>query len=424
MQNKRNIIIIGIGIAVTLLLFYLLFSNVDRIKLHNWEETYYCDSQEPYGTYVLVELLEDYFEQEELKIIKKEEGIAELLAEKVESGKLHNYVFVGTQLRMDSVDLEGLFDFVLNGNNAFISTRNYPLEIKELFAEEEVCDWFDHHNRIPNETTELNFFHKDLRIKKDIPISYKRNYSLDHYVWRSYDQDCFWESTGTEMLGVADSNEVNFIRFPYGEGTFYLHLTPLAFTNHSLLDKSALEYAERAFSHLGTGDIIWDEYSKYDPAYQSASDNSMFAKSPLTYILSQPSLKWAWYLLLALALLYLIFRAKRQQRIIPIIEPVENTSLEYVKTIGSLYFQQHNHRKLAKHKMNLLLGFIRDRYYMSTNNVDEDWVKRLAVKSQVPINDLKNIFDHYQDIYDKDKLSEDGLVRFHKAIAQFYKKAK
>ena len=52
--------------------------------------------------------------------------------------------------------------------------------------------------------------------------------------------------------------------------------------------------------------------------------------------MSQPALRITWRLMLLGLLLYLIFKGKREQRIIPIIKKPENTTVEFAQSISSV----------------------------------------------------------------------------------------
>ena len=58
MIEKRPLIIFGVA-AILLLLFFFIFRN--KVAKFNWMETYEEESQEPYGSYVIYDMLEDYF---------------------------------------------------------------------------------------------------------------------------------------------------------------------------------------------------------------------------------------------------------------------------------------------------------------------------------------------------------------------------
>ena len=233
-------------------------------------------------------------------------------------------------------------------------------------------------------------------------------------------------------IGTLNDSLPIFARVAYGDGYFYLHTIPLVFTNIQLLDEEGLEYANRTFSHLQAGPIYWDDYSRVsewmgrrrnERQYYSAS-RQLSTESPLQYILGQPPLAWGWYLLLSLGLLYLLFRAKRKQRIIPVLEPNTNTSLEFLSTIGRLYFMQNNHKQLALQQMKLWQSYLRERYLLQTRDMDSAFVEKLAHKSEISKEVINKILLLYRNISSSTFVSENTLIDFHRLLDNFYKNSK
>ena len=217
----------------------------------------------------------------------------------------------------------------------------------------------------------------------------------------------------------------NFVRVAMGEGYFYLHTNPMVFTNIELLDEERLPYISGVFSHLSKGPIFWDEYSKLTSFNRSNNSQRSFnSRSPFQYILSQPPLAWAWYLLVILTAFYLFFRTKRRQRIIPVLERNVNSSLEFLQTIGHLYILQNDHKKIALHKARLFLSHIRSHYGLQTQNLDEGFVKSLAAKSEVDKKQIEAILLLYKNIQTSSIVSEKILKSFHTQIEDFYKNSK
>src|SRR4030095_15629147 len=115
----------------------------------------------------------------------------------------------------------------------------------------------------------------------------------------------------TTVLGYQGEDKkkyANFIKVPYKEGNFFIHLQPVAFTNYHLLKDNHDEYAQKVLAYLPKGQIYWAVKDQ---------DGLLASGSPLRYVLSQPALRWAWYLFLGGMLIFMIFNAKRRQRIIP-----------------------------------------------------------------------------------------------------------
>lgn len=426
-QSRRIIFIVGI-LAVLIVLMALLWRTPQR---HNWLETYKESSKHPFGTQVIFGLLQSYFRGEPTNVI--EEKLSEELPLKPDQKS--NYIFIGEGLYMDSMDVEVLLDYVDMGNTAFISSRTIPYDLMFYLYYEE-CEnlyWDDYYSSIDS-TKLLNLIHPGLSRDTSFNFTFVFRNKPREYRWQYIDSSYFCDQEyGFVKLGLMNDTLVNFARIKYGEGAFYLHTTPVVFSNIQLLEKDALDYADRVFSHLEEGPIYWDKYSKVSEATARRMNNSPFGPSerrlsnetPLQYILSQPPLAGAWYTLLAATVLYLFFRAKRKQRIIPVMDQNANTSLEFVKTIGRLYFLQNNHRQLSLQKMKLFKAFVRGKYQITLKEKeDEQLIDRLAHKSEVPEEVIKNILAMYRNIDSSSFVSENTLIEFHQRIDQFYKQCK
>ncbi len=338
----------------------------------------------------------------------------------------NNYVFIGSGMFLDSLSELRLLDFVARGNNAFFSVPYMPYIIVDTLNLN-TCEYDYIIDYYSDSIIKLNFFQTSF--SSDTPYTFFYRYINDtsHYSWSYLSEACINDSSQIEYFGRMNNTMSNFARFPFGNGFFYVHTTPLAFTNLHLLNKRSVQYASKVFSYLPEGDIYWDEFSKIPVEYKS--DNSSggqlrWDKSPLYFILSQPALKTAWYLILALTLLYLLFRAKRRQRIIPVLIPNTNTSQEFAETIGRIYYLQNDHKKLAMQKMKLFLEWIRNRYSISTTQRDENFFIKLAQKSQVPQKEIEKLFENLKAIEYLEKISENMLINFNQSIDNFHKKAR
>lgn len=435
MLNQKNIRYILIAAVVILAAVFFVLNRSSK-PTFDWDENYREDNKEPYGTYLIYNLLEKHFKGKDFELM------TEKLSEKLptETDQPTNYVFIGEGIYLDSADLQTMLTFVENGNNAFIAAKSLPDELMfdYLYNYSIACDGalWDGFSTAKDTISTLGLYHPNLTESKGTSFKYVRNFETATYRWHYFDEMyfCDYEYEDFLSIGDIDGEFVNFVKVPYGDGNFYLHSTPLAFTNFHLIEEYGLDYANKVFAHLSEGDIYWDAYNHVGEIRSSNNDEddlddmfepvSLSEDSPLQYILSEDSLRWAWYLLLVLGLLYLIFRAKRRQRIIPVKEPNANTSLEFIETIGRLYFQQNNHLKLEEQKMKLFLNFIRERYHLATHNIDDKFVEKLAQVSSVKQAKVKSIFSLYQSHAKKTEIFEEQLITFHQAMDYFYKNCK
>ncbi len=426
MLKKKHILLIIGALAILILGFLLLREDSQRF---NWRETYDEESRSPYGTSVIFELLKGYFPEEEVTVVK--DSLHGILPEE---NRKANYVFIGEAMYMDSSDVNTLIRFVESGNIAFLSSKTIPYDLMfHLYYEE--CDdiYWEDYALLTDTLARLNFSHPKLHMDSARTYQYLSRNEVQEYSWSHIEDFYFCEQQGgLAPLGTLHDSLSNFARVRYGKGLFYLHTTPIAFSNLHLLEERKLEYANRAFSHLQAGPIYWDRYSRVpewmgrrmNDRYAYTPERELSKDSPLQYILGQPPLAWAWYTLLGLGLLFLIFRAKRRQRIIPVREANSNTSLEFISTIGRLYFLQNNHRQLALQQMKLFQSFVREHYFLHARELDEAFVDTLSHKSEVAPEAIQKILLLHRNIKSSSFVSENTLIDFHALLEDFYKNCK
>jgi hypothetical protein len=76
---------------------------------------------------------------------------------------------------------------------------------------------------------------------------------------------------------------------------------------------------------------------------------------------------------------------------VPIIKPLQNSSIDFTKTIGNLYFQEGEHGNLIDKKISYFLDKIRSQYLLETAIIDDDFIKKLHQKSGKNLVEIQNI---------------------------------
>jgi hypothetical protein len=420
--NKRSYLVLGIMLLLLTLIFAVTRkSDTERIR---WNEHYRTTSEDPYGLKVLYELMPSYFPNQEMESL--DSRFTEL-----ETGETRtNYLFVGSNFYPDSAATGALLDFIAAGNTAFISAKSFPFEFFDaLFPG--ACERYSW-PEVPSvwdTVANVRITHPNLGDTSNWTVRFRVQDIYLPYGWAYLPMDLFCdEYPPLDVLGQLSNHQANYLRMPYGEGHLLLHSAPILFTNYFLKERRGYDYSSAVFSHLDNGPIYWDNYtainsrSLFNP--RNPDGRSFNDEGPLSFILSSQALSWAWYLLLGGGLLYLFFRAKRRQRIIPVLEPNRNTSLDFITNIGRLYFLRPNHRKLAITQMQLLLQFVRDRYHLHGRDPDPQFVKTLAIRSGVEQEKIESIVKVYQNIEGSQFLSENALIAFHQKLEDFYRTCK
>ena len=115
------------------------------------------------------------------------------------------------------------------------------------------------------------------------------------------------------------------------------------FTNYFLLHKNNLAYFFNAVSVLPADvrSITWNEYYLYKPKEKQRNPNLF------RVLWRYPAFRWALITGLGSLLLYILLGMRRKQRSIPVTPRLKNESLDFVKTMGRLYYDRKDHHDMA-----------------------------------------------------------------------------
>jgi len=140
--------------------------------------------------------------------------------------------------------------------------------------------------------------------------------------------------------------------------------------------------------------------------------------SPLRVILKSKALSWAYYILLTVILVFIIFEGKRKQRIIPVIKPLVNSSLEFIRTIGNMYIQAGNHKAVAEKMINHFIDQTRSIYFLPTETHTE-FAELLARKSGNSKNDTEALLSLIKVVQRSPSIPVEMLLDLNKKIENF-----
>jgi hypothetical protein len=215
------------------------------------------------------------------------------------------------------------------------------------------------------------------------------------------------------VLGRDAKGRPDLIRFRYkGGGSILLHLAPMAFTNYFLLHKDNKAYYENVLSYIpeNVNEVIWDESFRY------GKRNNFSASG---YILN--AMPWAFWLLLLLFLLIYFFESKRKQRIVPVIAPLRNTSLDFVTTIGRLYYQRRDNANLAAKMVTHFQDHIRTKYNIPVHLSDPGFVERLSYRTGIDKDFLHSLAEDVARMQQHGVVTDQELLELNQKLEEFYK---
>jgi hypothetical protein len=239
------------------------------------------------------------------------------------------------------------------------------------------------------------------------------------YPGKSFDNNFSSVDTSiTNILGKNATGEINYVKITYESGgSISIHLAPMAFTNFFLLHDDNKQYYDNALSHLPK-DV---EVVKWDDYFRNRTANKKEGFSKLSPFLNNDILKWAFWLTVVLFGIIYLFESKRKQSIVPVIPPVKNASLDFVKTIGRLYFQRKDNKDLALKMSAHFLDYVRNRYNLPTSVLNEEFENKLAYKSDYDRTAIHDIVYSIKTLSDQLSLTDEELLTFNDKLEKFIK---
>lgn len=392
-MKGMKLYLIGTGI---LLILYLA-AEYYKPKPTDWRPSYLKEDKIPFGLYVLNKEYQSLFP--ETRIETSRLPVYNTLKDK--KRKNTNYLMVAGAVNIDESDYQELVKFMKDGNHVFIAAFDVGDYLKDTL------------------NLDINSAF-NYRKKKDIPINFvnpalKANPA---YVFDKGLGDLYFSKLDTSraiVLGRNEKGEANFVRYNFGKGALFLLPNPQLFSNYALLSPKGAEYAAKALSYLPLAKTtIWDEKNTKG----NEGDESL-----LRVLFKHEQLRWAYYLSIIGLLVFVIFEMKRRQRIIPIIPQLTNSSVDFVRVVGKVYYQQRDNRDIASKKISYLFEFIRTAFRLKTSEIDEELINAVLLKSNGNEQDIRHLFATIEEINKPGRVTDHQLITLNKLIEKFYKQA-
>ncbi|OZI06537.1 hypothetical protein BWI93_19355 [Siphonobacter sp. BAB-5385] len=406
-----------------LLSIIVLFVAVEyfRPRPIDWTRTYRNDQKMPFATQALYDLLPGLFPKQPVRSVRlpfynlwKEQQLA----------PRSTYLYISENCTLEDADVKALFAYLKRGNVVFLSANGFPqllldslhlkigtnhlVDFNRAYQEQAQPDEDQQafYNRFRLDTMALNLTNPAFK-QPGKGFVLERETAENHFLTTESTQKA-------TVLGVNQHGQYNFLKFNLGAGTLYLHSAPEVFTNYYLLQQGDANYAFRALSYLPNLPILWDEYTEQGREGE---------KSLFRFLFTSPSLIWAYYLTLAALFLFVLFESKRRQRVIPVLEPLRNSSLEFVETVGQLYYHQADHSVIAEKKIQHWLTYVRQRFGLKTTELDEEFKELLTAKSGLERSEIDRLLGRIGQVrYFSGNLPENQLVDLSNQIEQFYQR--
>jgi hypothetical protein len=381
-------------ISAVIMVVYVV-AQYYKPKPTDWTPTYVKEDKIPFGLYILYNEIGSLFPKTVVR--STQEPVYNTL--KGINYQNSNYLLVAGSLDLDKEDYKELESYLRNGNDIFIATFELGQVLRgRLKIKTNVVYGITETNSVP-----INFVNPDLRR----PKPYIFDKGLGDQYFSSFD------SSKVTVLGKNQKGQANFIRYSYGKGNLYLLPNPQLLTNYNLIRPDGADYAAKALSYLDVRPtLLWDErYVK-----GNMDDASLFR-----VIFKNEKLRWAYYTALISLLIFVLFEIKRRQRIIPIIEPLKNSSVDFVKVVGSVYYEQRDNTDISHKKISYFLEFIRTNYRLKTQELDREFAETLIAKTGLESVLIYSLIQLMDTIMRSKKVPDHQLISLNRSIEHFYK---
>lgn len=397
-----------------------------------WDRTYAKESKDPYGSWLFHEVLSDSYPEADIRYSLPDTNSTEVQ---------QLYVRLAQRGSLASPQVDSILDFVSKGHTAVIIAGELGGKLDSLIPD--IYHYFESYYTLPR----LNFYDSNKSrpdgypiVQYDVELEPEKKQLLPVL---TFYPDYIEDGTGTvdnfglayissgeqptladedvsleESLYTADDEKVYdhdnqiCLALPYGDrgGTIYLLTTPSAFSNIGLQQPAMAAFLDQFLSMLAEPSVIYydDTPGTYIP-YHSDHNNS-----PLQYLLSHKSLRLGYYLTLVVGLLYLLFKSRRTQKAIPLVEKKDNTSLEYIDTLTKLFIASEQHEKLVLRLEKIFYHRVQRQYFVSADH--PDFVTVLAKKSRVEKDYIDTLLERFAAARKGNKISNYQLEKITQRI--------
>lgn len=400
----------------------------------DWTPTFKKVENKPYASKAIYLLLKDLFPKKEIKLrLDVFPNDSLFLHQSKEVASKYNLFYTHLRADADQEFADALNSFVYYGGEAFMAAEYFSYLLENEFGKALVTREY-----IASENLEIRFLHPKLANKtyKFPNLTYYSAFQV--YGAKNFQNDTlttqddidseynpesnFSDEPQAEILAIDQYKNPVFIKIKIGSGTLYACSIPLIFTNYGILDDKQRDFIAAIVSHLPVRDVLWEDEIKWQYQYTKREDETPDGIKELAFLRKNPPLWWAFWLTLVGIVLFILFKAKREQRIIRTLEKNINTSLEFTQTIGRLYFNYNDHKNLAEKKILYFLEFLRSNYFINASeNPDEATIHKIASKLAVSEDKVKETFTIIREIKAKQEVSEEDLHKLTKCIHQIKK---
>jgi hypothetical protein len=378
-------------------------------------ESYRKTDRQPFGSYIAYKEVKNLLDNRYIETVRDPFDKEWLNIKDYSDDKKYSlYILVTKNLVLTEAEITAFLDYVKSGNDLFISADYVDSKLLDNIscANERMAEIADETRGLMQQTRVSMYFGDGMT-----------GTSYSYYYYPFLNSLSGFDTSFARVLGVNDHNMANYIVLFSGKGRIYLHVAPRVFSNYFLLSGQNYKYLEDVISYLRSDpkNIYWDEFYKNANLNRRTKNGDHVEDnfSSLSVIGQHPPLQWAFWLGAAGLLLFVITNVKRKQRVIEVDKPNINTTVNFTETVGRLYLQKKSNNHIAEKMITYFYEQIRNRYFISTSHINDEFINVLAGKSGVPKEQTQQLFTLIEQVQSVKNTDDATLLRLNNAIEFF-----
>lgn len=352
-----------------------------------WDKKYDLKQKDPYGLYLFNQLLRVHVDSAKTILPVVNSSTLDSL---LQSNQPSTYLFVGNKFGLKTSEFDSILAQVSKGSDLFLSYNQLTNNlIKRLFIEHEISyDFADSVTVFINNNKFAMYY-------------LYQNDTIGHE-WRAYDYVLPIDTNYQTLSSFMEMS--NFIRLKHGKGAIYLHTNPEFFFNYQIKRPEGFRYTSYFLNQMSRKQPVYllelGRLLDYSYAYgDGEGDGDQEDSSYFRFLLKSPAFMAAMGLMLLGILLFVLFRSKRMQPIVPYIEKKKNMSLEFAQTITSIYHSKSNPMGILKVQRQNFYDAMQKIFFVDISRKATDReraLRTLSEKSSIALNELKELITLFE----------------------------
>lgn len=419
-MNRKAVIAILFCLLVVGVLFWLLDAPEPAPQTNGgkpkqistaWKQEYDIESTDPRGVGFFNELLKTHT-QDSVYILKNWNDL-----EDIPGHDSATYLFVGENFGLYSYEFEQIEEYIDSGATMLLSFDQATDNIYQRFFYPNAYMW--------EYTNRFHIYLGDTSLAYSAVFQNDTVYA-DWYPFRpAAIKDSMYQAFAWGMNDpIAYESKMH-------KGKLIMQSVPRLFCNYQVITPNGFAHTSIMLRRIPKHKpVIWLEYARRYAEVPSSMDNSSEEEgngnevqddSYLQFIMKNEALRWAFLLGILVFLLYVLFRAKRREAVLPGVPEKRNMSLAFVETLTSIYLSRNSpYGIMLVLRKNFYTAVMRHFYIdlLNSKNREQD-VERLIEKSGVDGEELRKTI-RLMETRKPEHVNQVTLTNLYRYIRRFY----